>query len=136
MVYEQTQAADRFRRWRTATFRVAVRIAEGQNRPLADVLADSDRLARLVVDEVHFGQTHQHRLAVLHLKFGHDARTDHLRRRDAVNPFGPRPHEFDAATGDDERLEPVCTQVGKQFKLRLIDALGIESLEIADAWPW
>jgi hypothetical protein len=37
---------------------VAVGIAEGGDGPPADVLVDGDGLARLIVNEVDFGQAH------------------------------------------------------------------------------
>ena len=45
-------------------FEIAVRIAEGGDRPPPDKFVDSDRLARLVVDEVDFRQPKQPRYAV------------------------------------------------------------------------
>ena len=55
---------------------------------------------------------------------------DDLLGRDAVDPLGPRPHELDAAAGDDERLEAVGAQVGEQLQHRLVDQLGVGPLEL------
>ena len=62
-------------------------------------------------------------------KLGLDRRTHHLLGRNAVNPFGPRSHELDAAAGDDEGLEAVGAQIGEQFEHRLVDKLGVGAVE-------
>ena len=54
---------------------VAVGVAEGDLRPLADEEVDADRLAGAVVDEEGLGLAHQHRLAVDRLVLGDDARS-------------------------------------------------------------
>jgi len=42
--------------------------------------------------------------------------------------FGPRPHELDAAAGNDERLVAIRAQEGKKLEHRLKDHLGVEAL--------
>ena len=91
---------------------------------------DADRLARAVVDEVDLGQLHAapaspSRISNRVLPLA----ADDLLGRNAVDPFGPRPHELDAAAGDDERLEAVRAQVGQQLEHRLVDHLGVEPLD-------
>ena len=67
--------------------------------------------------------------AVAHLEPRLDRRADHLLGRDAVDLLGPRPHELDAAAGDDEGLEAVGAQIGEQLQHRLVDQLGVGPLE-------
>ena len=86
---------------------VATGISEGGDGTAADVLVDADGLVGLVIIEVQFRQTHEHRLAIAHFKLRLDAAADDLFRRDAINLFRPRAHELDAAAGDDEVLEAV-----------------------------
>ena len=71
-------------------------------------------------------QLHQDGLAVAQLELQLAGAADDLLGRNAVDPLGPRPHELDAAAGDDERLEAVGAQVGEQLEHRLIDHLGVE----------
>jgi len=52
---------------------VTVRVSEGQDRAAADMLVDTDRLARLVVDEIDLWLANQHRFAVLDLKLADHA---------------------------------------------------------------
>jgi hypothetical protein len=49
---------------------VGIGIAEGQDRPAADVLIDTHRLARLIVDEVNFRLANEYRLTIFDLEFG------------------------------------------------------------------
>ena len=56
-------------------------------------------------------------------------RADHLLGRNAVDPLGPRPHELDAAAGDDERLEAVGAKICEQLDHRLIDELVVRPIE-------
>ena len=58
-----------------------------------------------------------------------DAAADHLLGRDAVDLLGPRPHELDAAAGDDVGLEAVGAQIGQHFQHRLVDQFGVGPLE-------
>ena len=103
---------------------VADGIAERGDGPAADVLVDADGLVAFVVVEVQLRQTHEHGLAVAHLKLRLDAAADDLFRRDAIDLLRPRAHELDAAAGDDEVLEAVRAQVGEHFEHRLIDHVG------------
>ena len=68
-------------------------------------------------------------LAVAHLEPRLDRRADDLLGRNAVDLLGPRPHELDAAAGDDEGLEAVGAQIGEQLQHRLVDQLGVGPLE-------
>ena len=68
-------------------------------------------------------------LAVAHLELRLDRGADDLLGRDAVDLLRPRPHELDAAAGDDERLEAVRAQIGEQLEHRLVDQLGVGPLE-------
>src|SRR5215831_6423378 len=63
---------------------VAVRIAEREDRPAADVEADVLRLHVAVVEAVELPELHQHRPAVLDLEAELGAGADHLFARDAV----------------------------------------------------
>src|SRR5262245_12742029 len=78
-------------------FEIAVGIAERRNRTSPYLLVDSERLSRLGVVEVDVGQPEKRGRAVLDLKPGLDRRSDNLLRRHSVDPFGPWPHELDAA---------------------------------------
>jgi len=68
---------------------IAVGIAECQNRTATNVLIDSYRLARLVVDEINLRHADEFRLAVLDLKFRNDAGTDDLFRRNTIQAIPP-----------------------------------------------
>ena len=63
------------------------------------------------------------------LELHHAGRADHLLGRDAVDLLRPRPHELDAAAGDDEGLEAVGAQIGEQLQHRLVDELGVGPVE-------
>src|SRR5215204_7543810 len=47
-------------------FEVAIRVAKGGDRTAPDVLVDADRLASLVIDQVHLRKTKQDRPAIAH----------------------------------------------------------------------
>ena len=68
-------------------------------------------------------------LSVAHLELRLDRRADHLLGRNAVDLLGPRPHELDAAAGDDEGLEAVGAEIGQHLQHRLVDQLGVRALE-------
>src|SRR5512147_3185230 len=76
---------------------ITIRIAERSDRALPDVRVDADGLARSVIHEVYLREAKQYRNIPAQHELGLDARTDHLRRRYAVDSLRPRPHEFDAA---------------------------------------
>src|SRR6266550_662177 len=105
---------------------IAVRVAERGDGTAADVRVDTDWFAGLVVDEVHFRQPHEYRLAIAHFILRLDAAAYDLLRRDAVNLVRPRTHKLDAAAGNDEGLETVCAQISEQFDHRLIHALALD----------
>jgi len=42
----------------------------------------------------------------------------------------PWPHEFDPASGDNVGLESIGTQIAQKFHHRLVDALGVGTLEL------
>ena len=75
------------------------------------------------------GELDQHRLAVAQLEPGLDAAADHLLRRDAVGFFRVAADEIDPAARDDERLEPIRSQVRQQLELRLVDTFLVKSME-------
>ena len=81
-------------------------------------------LPPLVVFEVQLRQTHDHRLAVAQLELRLHAAADDLFRRDAVNRFSPRAHEFDTTARHDEVPEAVRAQIGEHFEHRLAGHLG------------
>src|SRR5438045_9633573 len=66
---------------------VAIGVAERRDRAAADVFVDANRLAALIVDEIHFRQTHQHRLGVAHFILRFDTDAHHFLRRDAISLF-------------------------------------------------
>src|SRR5262249_62038068 len=96
---------------------VAVGVAEGRDRATADGPVDAHGLAGVVVDELDLGEADQYWLAVPELVFHPDGATHDLLRRDAVDSLGPRPHELDAATGDDVCLEAEGAQVGSNSSI-------------------
>lgn len=102
---------------------IAVGVAERRDRPAAQELADADRLAGLVVDEVDFVQSYEHGLIVAQLVPGADRAADDVLGRDAVNGLGPGPEELDASPRDDAGLEALRSQVGQQLQHRLVDAV-------------
>ena len=108
---------------------VAVRIAEGHDRPLADGLVDPDGLAFLVVDELDLRQAHDHGLAVADLVLRPDARSDDALGRNAVDVLGERAHELDAAARDDPGREPVGFEVVQQLTHRLVREFRVRALQ-------
>ena len=92
---------------------VTVRVAERGDGATADVLLDADGLAGFVVNEVEFGQSHDHGTAFASFVLQLDTAADNLLRRDAVDPFRPRTHELNAAARDDECLKSVVAKVGQ-----------------------
>ena len=64
---------------------VAIRVAEGGNRPASNVLMDADWLAMFIVNEVQFRQTQKNRLTIAHVKLCLDAAADDLFGWDPVN---------------------------------------------------
>ena len=83
----------------------------------------------LVINEVDFREAQEHRLAIAHFIFRLDAAADDLLGWDAINLLRPRPHELDAAAGDDKGFKAVRAQVGHQLDHGLINAFGIRPLE-------
>src|SRR5205823_9827570 len=70
-----------------------------------------------------------HGLAVAHFIFRFDAAPDDLFGRDAIYLLRPRTHELNATARDDEGLETIRSQIGKQLDHRLINAFGVGALE-------
>ena len=64
------------------------------------------------------------------------AAADDLLGRDAIDLLRPRPHELDAAAGNNEGLEAVRAQIGEQLEHRLIDHLRVEAAWSSDASRW
>src|SRR5262245_29693417 len=95
---------------------IPVRIAECKYWTPPDVALNTHRLAGAIVDEHRLRFTNQYRVAIAQLEAKFPLAAHDLLRRDAVDPFRPGPHEIDAATGHDEGLEPICTQVREQFQ--------------------
>src|SRR3954451_5363637 len=91
-------------------FEVAIRVAKGGDRRATNVLVDADRLASLVIDEIHLRQTKQNGSTIAYFEPRLDRGADHLLGRHPVDAPRPRPHELDAATGYDEGLESVGVQ--------------------------
>ena len=75
-----------------------------------------------------FGSLISTGLPSFHLEFDDAAAADDLLGRNAVRLLDPRPHELDAAAGDDERLEVVRTKIRQQFDHRLVDALVVRAV--------
>src|SRR5215207_11054025 len=88
-------------------FEVAIRVAKGGDRTAADVLVDADRLASLVIDEIHLRQTKQDGSTITHFEPRLNRGADHLVGRHPVDALRPRPHELDAAAGYNEGHESV-----------------------------
>jgi hypothetical protein len=61
--------------------------------------------------------------------WGLDRRADQLLRGNAIHLLGPWANKLDAATRNDEGLETIRAQIGKQFEHRLVNQLGIVPLE-------
>ena len=108
---------------------VAVGVAEGDDRAAADELLDADRLAGLVVDEVDLRQLARARACRRAVRTSACRCCRRPARAECRRPARPRPHELDAAAGDDERLEAVGPQVREQLEHRLVDALGVRPVE-------
>src|SRR5262245_748730 len=90
---------------------VAIRVAESKDWVPTNESVDADRFARAVVDELDFRFFEEQRLAVVPFVFDDAAATDDLLRRNSVRLLNPRPHEFDTAARDDERLKSIRAQV-------------------------
>src|SRR6516165_5969842 len=75
---------------------VSVGVAESENWPPCDKSVDGHGLANLVVDEVDLRQSHQHRLAISHLKLGLNGAANDLLGRNAIDLFCPRTHKLDS----------------------------------------
>ena len=129
MVHKQTETASLATLGVLDHLHVGIGITESEDRTLADVLVDANWFACLVIDEVNLGSTHQNRFAILDLEFRDDAGANDLRRRNAIDPSGPRPHELNAAAGDNKGPETASAKVGQQFELRLVDTLGVKPIE-------
>jgi hypothetical protein len=129
VVHQQSETRARARRRPLQHLEIAVRIAEGEYRPPADVLVDADGLAGLVVDEVDLGQTHERRPAVAQFVLRADAGTDHLLRRHAVDTLREHAQELDAAARNDEYLESVGPQVLHELELRPVHELRVRPAE-------
>jgi hypothetical protein len=114
---------------------VAVGVAEGGNGALADVVVNADGLAGAVVEEIKLRQAHDDRDSVLRLELGLHAGAHDLFGRDAVRFVGPGAHELDLAAGDDEGLEAVGAEIGKELDHRFVDELSIGVVEAAVAGP-
>src|SRR6185295_11964278 len=104
---------------------IAIRVAEGCDRPAANEALNAEWLTVLVVDEIHGRELDEHRLAVAQLEFLLARAADDLLGRNAIDALGERANELHAAPRHDERLEAIDTQVGEQLEHRLIHQLGI-----------
>src|SRR5262245_6455741 len=67
MVHEEREARARAGHGPLQHLQLAVRFAEGSDRPPADAALDADRFALLVVHQVDLGLFDEHRFAVTHL---------------------------------------------------------------------
>lgn len=105
---------------------VAIGVSRGEDRATTDVALDAYGLAVFVIIVGDLRKLDERGLAVTKLVFHPASAADDLLRRNAIDALGPRPHELDAATGNDVGFETVRTQIGKQFQHRLIDHLRVE----------
>ena len=102
---------------------VAVRVAGGEDRTLADAAPDANRLDRPVVEEVP-RRLVRDGAAVLVVGVGEGVRAaDHALGRDAVDLLGHGPHEVAVAAGGDVVREPVRLEVAQQLDHRQVAAL-------------
>src|SRR5690606_12144923 len=100
--------------------KVPIGIAEGGDRPPPDEGLDANRFALLVVYELHRWKLHEHgAVALPRFEAQYAVTSDDLLWRNTVRFFCERAHELRAASGDDERLEAVGTQVCKEVQHRL-----------------
>src|SRR6185295_2132714 len=88
MVYVETEARARAGRRPLEHLQVAVRVAEGRDRPSPDGGLDADGLPRPVVDEVDLGPLDEHRAAFAGFERHLNSRADDLFGWNAVDPFG------------------------------------------------
>src|SRR3954447_6515043 len=94
--------------------KIAVRVAESEDRTAADEVVDADWLAGAAVDEIDPGLFYQLGFAICpDLEFGNARRAHHLLRWYSVDLLRPWPHELDAAARHDEGLEPIGPQVSE-----------------------
>src|SRR5450631_3803050 len=105
---------------------VAIGVAERRNRTEANVLVDTDWLARSIVNEVDLWQAHEHRLSIEQFEFRLAAAANDLLGWNAIGFIRPGTHKIDAAARNDESLEAVRAQICGQFQHRLVDHFGVE----------
>src|SRR6056297_3973527 len=92
-------------------FEITVGISERHDGAATDVSPDSHGFALVVGDEFDFFDANDDGYAVADFELRFDSTTKDLFRWDAVDRFGPRTDELDAAAGNDKRLEMIGSQV-------------------------
>ena len=87
--------------------KIAIGVTECGDRTATDMLPYADGLILFVIDKADFRLPDNNGFAVGDFLVSLDTAADHLLRWDSVNPLGPRPHEFNAAAGDDPCLKSI-----------------------------
>src|SRR5262245_47670112 len=80
MMNDQSEAGAVFHRGPLEHLKVAIGVAEGNDRAATDEAINADRLARAVVDKIDVRHAIKYRLAVLHFILHLDAASDNLLR--------------------------------------------------------
>ena len=79
------------------------------SRTAANVLINTDRLGRLVINKMNFRLSHNYIFAIFLFEFGFYAGPHHLLGRYAIHMLADRVHECDATTGNNKSLEAQFT---------------------------
>ena len=132
VVVVQQQQAQRRAMWTAGEpqhLDIAVRVAEGQNRPPPDAAPDPHGLDRPIVEDIRLRQI-EDGAAVLIAQIAQRIRTaDHALGRHAVDVGGHRAHEVAIAGRHDEVREPVAFEIPQQLHHRLVAAVAIRTVE-------
>src|ERR1022692_2965653 len=108
---------------------IAVTVAKSHDRPTPDSLMDLDGFSALVIDPQQLRIFGKNCLAArIVAKCRASRRAHHLIAWNAVDPFNVRAHEILAASGDDDYLVAVGTQVLHHFEHRQVHKIGVEAL--------
>src|ERR1022692_4721481 len=108
---------------------IAVTVAKSHDRPTPYSLIDLDGFGALVIDPQQLRIFGKNCLAArIVAKCRASRRAHHLIAWNAVDPFNVRAHEILAASGDDDYLVAVGTQVLHHFEHRQVHKIGVEAL--------
>jgi len=108
---------------------ITIRIAKRSVRTLADEAVDPDYLSDAIVDESYLRQAHQYRLAVFHFILRLVERSHNLLWWNAIHALRIDTHKRLPTASDDVGSESVGTQILHDLEHRLIDQVGVRSLE-------